>query len=152
MYVARDIQTGADYALKRLFGLDKDECNNIIREVNIHKQVSGHPNIVKFIKASFTDQRQNNGRVEYLLVTELCKGGSLYDCLDQQLEPPTVLKIIYQATRAVAHLHSQGINHELQNTQHGHECGSRCAPLEFASYEDGHWYVVDYAIGCPVAS
>lgn len=111
MYVARDIQSGVDYALKRLFGSDKDECNNIIREINIHKQVSGHPNIVKFITASFIDQRQSSGRAEYLLVTELCKGGSLYDCLDQQLEPPTVLKIMYQATRAVAHLHSQGINH-----------------------------------------
>lgn len=109
--MARDIQSGVDYALKRLFGSDKDECNNIIREINIHKQVSGHPNIVKFIAASFIDQRQSSGRAEYLLVTELCKGGSLYDCLDQQLEPPTVLKIIYQATRAVAHLHSLGINH-----------------------------------------
>lgn len=109
--MARDIQSGVDYALKRLFGSDKDECNNIIREINIHKQVSGHPNVVKFISASFIDQRQSSGRAEYLLVTELCKGGSLYDCLDQQLEPTTVLKIMYQATRAVAHLHSQGINH-----------------------------------------
>jgi cyclin G-associated kinase len=45
------------------------------------------------------------------LVTELCEGGSLFDCLDQQLEPPVVLKIMYQATKAVSHLHSQGINH-----------------------------------------
>lgn len=97
--------------MKRLFGSDKDECNNIIKEINIHKQVSGHPNIVKFITASFIDRTQNSGRAEYLLVTELCKGGSLYDCLDQPMEPQTVLKIIYQATKAVAHLHSQNINH-----------------------------------------
>lgn len=111
MYIARDIQSGSDYALKRLFGSDKDECNNIIKEINIHKQVSGHPNIVKFITASFIDRTQNSGRAEYLLVTELCKGGSLYDCLDQTLDPQTVLKIMYQATKAVAHLHSQNINH-----------------------------------------
>jgi cyclin G-associated kinase len=111
VYVARDIQSGSDYALKRLFGSDKDECNNIIKEINIHKQVSGHPNIVKFITASFIDRTQNNGRAEYLLVTELCKGGSLYDCLDKPMDPPTVLKIMYQATKAVAHLHSQNINH-----------------------------------------
>lgn len=97
--------------MKRLFGSDKDECNNIIKEINIHKQVSGHPNIVKFITASFIDRTQNNGRAEYLLVTELCKGGSLFDCLDQPMEPQTVLKIMYQATKAVAHLHSQNINH-----------------------------------------
>lgn len=97
--------------MKRLFGSDKDECNNIIKEINIHKQVSGHPNIVKFITASFIDRTQNSGRAEYLLVTELCKGGSLYDCLDQALEPQTVLKVMYQATKAVAHLHSHNINH-----------------------------------------
>lgn len=111
MYVARDIQSGNDYALKRLFGCDKEECNNIIKEIKIHKQVSGHPNVVKFITASFIDRTQNSGRAEYLLVTELCMGGSLYDCLDNPLEPQTVLKIMYQATKAVAHLHSQNINH-----------------------------------------
>lgn len=73
--------------------------------------MSGHPNIVKFITASFIDRTQNSGRAEYLLLTELCKGGSLYDCLDQPLEPQTVLKVMYQATKALAHLHSQNINH-----------------------------------------
>lgn len=111
VYVARDIQNGEDFALKRLFGSDKDECNNIINEINIHKQVSGHENIVKFIAASFIDRTKNSGRAEYLLVTELCKGGSLYDYLDQAMEAPTVLKIIYQASKAIAHLHAQNINH-----------------------------------------
>lgn len=111
VYVAKEIQDGNEYALKRLFGSDKDECNNIIKEINIHKQVSGHVNIVQFITASFIDRTKNSGRAEYLLVTELCRGGSLYDCLDQPLEPKAVLKIIYQATKAIAHLHSHGINH-----------------------------------------
>lgn len=111
MYVAKDIQNGNEFALKRLFGSDKDECNNIINEINIHKQVSGHENIVKFVAASFIDRTKNSGRAEYLLVTELCKLGSLYDYIDQINDAPTVLKVIYQATKAVAHLHSQNINH-----------------------------------------
>lgn len=112
MYVAQDIVTGTDYALKRLFGTNSEECNLIIREISLHKQVSGHPNIVKFISASFIDRKQQ-GRAEYLLVTELCKGGSLYDCLDKQTfeEPDVVLKIFYQATKAVSHLHDNNINH-----------------------------------------
>lgn len=73
--------------------------------------MSGHENIVKFVAASFIDRTKNSGRAEYLLVTELCKGGSLYDYLDQTIEAPTVLKIIYQATRALQHLHAQKINH-----------------------------------------
>lgn len=74
VYVAQDAQTGTEYALKRLIGADKEACNNIIREINILKQVSGHPNIVRFVAASFIDRTQTQGQAEYLLVTELCKG------------------------------------------------------------------------------
>lgn len=89
-------------------GSDKQACNNIIRELNVHKQLSGHPNIVKFIAASFIDRTNSaQGNAEYLLVSELCKGGSLIDCLGNAIEPSTVLKIFYQATKAVAHMHSQ---------------------------------------------
>ncbi|KFB52665.1 AGAP003715-PA-like protein [Anopheles sinensis] len=116
VFVAQDVQSNTEYALKRLLGTDKEECNNIIREINIHKQVSGHPNVVKFVAASFIDRTQSSNsqrRAEYLLVSELCKGGSLYDCLEQDLAPETVLRVFYQATKAVAHLHSQPkpINH-----------------------------------------
>uniref|UniRef100_A0A8W7PNF0 Cyclin-G-associated kinase n=1 Tax=Anopheles coluzzii TaxID=1518534 RepID=A0A8W7PNF0_ANOCL len=116
VYVAQDVQSNTEYALKRLLGTDKEECNNIIREINFHKQVSGHPNVVKFVAATFIDRTQSANsqrRAEYLLVSELCKGGSLYDCLEQDLAPETVLRVFYQATKAVAHLHSQPkpINH-----------------------------------------
>lgn len=115
MFVAQDVQSGNEYALKRLLGADKEECNNIIREISTLKQVSGHPNIIKFIAATFIDRTQNAAakRAEYLLVTELCKGGSLYDCLEKDLTPDTVLRVFYQATKAVAHLHTQStpINH-----------------------------------------
>ena len=112
VYIAQDIQTNIEYALKRLLGADKDECNNIIREINIHKQVSGYPNIVKFVAASFIDRTQVQNaqkRAEYLLVAELCKNGSLYDCIERPMEPDTVLRVFYQAAKAVQHLHSQNI-------------------------------------------
>ncbi|XP_055639896.1 cyclin-G-associated kinase [Toxorhynchites rutilus septentrionalis] len=111
VFVAQDIQTNNEYALKRLLGSDKEECNSIIREINTLKQVSGHPNIVKFVAASFIDRTQSAGakRADYLLLTELCKGGSLYDCLENDLAPETVLRVFYQACKAVAHLHTQPI-------------------------------------------
>lgn len=74
VYVVQDIQTGTKYALKRLLGNDKQACNNIIREINIHKQVSSHPNIVRYVAASFIDRTNEQGSAEYLLVSELCKG------------------------------------------------------------------------------
>lgn len=75
--MVQDTQSGIEYALKRLLGSDKQACNTIIRELNFHKQLSGHPNIVKFIAASFIDRTQSGqGNAEYLLVTELCNGES----------------------------------------------------------------------------
>lgn len=74
MYVVEDTQSGTEYALKRLLGSDKQACNNIIRELNVHKQLSGHPNIVKYVAASFIDRTAAKGNAEYLLVSELCKG------------------------------------------------------------------------------
>lgn len=108
VYVVQDIQNGTEFALKRLMGADKQACNNIIRELNVHKQLSGHPNIVKFVAASFIDHTNSaKANAEYLLVTELCKGGSLIDCMGNSFEPDTVLKVIYQITQAVGHMHSQ---------------------------------------------
>lgn len=108
VYVVQDIQNGTEYALKRLLGSDKQACNNIIRELNFHKQLSGHPNIVKYVAASFIDHTNSaKANAEYLLVSELCKGGSLIDCMGTSFEPDTVLKIIYQISKAIAHMHSQ---------------------------------------------
>lgn len=79
VYVVQDTRSGTEYALKRLLGSDKQACNNIIREINFLKQLSGHPNVVKYIAASFIDRTQSGqGNAEYLLVTELCKGKCIY--------------------------------------------------------------------------
>jgi cyclin G-associated kinase len=34
-------------------------------------------------------------------------GGTLYDCLEKDIEPDKVLRVFYQACKAVAHLHQQ---------------------------------------------
>uniref|UniRef100_A0A0K8VGN7 Cyclin-G-associated kinase n=1 Tax=Bactrocera latifrons TaxID=174628 RepID=A0A0K8VGN7_BACLA len=108
VYVAQDVQSGKEYALKRLIGTDKQACNAIINEINTHKQLSGHPNIVAFIGATFIDKTTGpQQRAEYLLLTELCNGGSLIDCLNVPFDPALVLRIFYQASRAVAHMHTQ---------------------------------------------
>lgn len=108
MYVVQDTQNGTEYALKRLLGSDKQACNNIIRELNIHKQLSGHPNIVKYIAASFIDHTNSaKANAEYLLVSEICKGGSLIHCMGTSFEPDTILKIVYQISKAIAHMHNQ---------------------------------------------
>lgn len=71
--------------------------------------MSGHQNIVQFVAASLINRTLNMERklAEYILVTELCKAGQLRDCLDQALEPDIVLRVFYQACKAVQHLHRQ---------------------------------------------
>lgn len=109
VYVVQDTQNETEYALKRLLGADKQACNNIIRELNFHKQLSGHPNVVNYVAASFIDHTNSaKANAEYLLVTELCKGGSLIDCIGgTSFEPEVALKIVYQITKAIGHMHSQ---------------------------------------------
>lgn len=132
VYVVQDIQTGIEYALKRLLGADKEACEVIIRELNIHKQLSGHPNIVGYVAASFIDHTSNaKALAEYLLVTELCKGGSLIDCMGHAFEADVILKIFYQMTRAVGHVHSQ-------TTPIAHRdikvCKIRCFAIFYSAY------------------
>jgi cyclin G-associated kinase len=75
VYVGQDVSSGTEYAVKRLLGADKDECEKIIQEINFHRSISGHPNVVQFVAASFIDRTQSGSRTaEYLLVSELCKG------------------------------------------------------------------------------
>lgn len=54
---------------------DEEANKNIIQEINILKKLSGHPNILQFLSASFIDKDKTaHGMKEYLLVTELCGG------------------------------------------------------------------------------
>lgn len=111
VFVAQDIATGKDYALKRLLAVDEESKNNIIKEINILKKISGHPHIIQYLFASCIDKSQTqHGQFEFLLVTELCPGGSLVDVLKSRtsaFDVETITKIFYQTCKAVAHLHSQ---------------------------------------------
>ncbi|EDV47744.1 cyclin-G-associated kinase [Drosophila erecta] len=109
VYIAQDVQTGTEYALKRLIGADQQASTAIMNEISIHKQVSGHANIVTFVGSSYTAPSSQLG-AQYFLLTELCKGGSLVDCFrtnNAPIDPYCVLRIFYQMARAVASLHSQ---------------------------------------------
>ncbi|XP_057655522.1 cyclin-G-associated kinase [Diorhabda carinulata] len=111
VFVAQDTATGKDYALKRLLAADEESKNNIIKEINILKKISGHPHIIQYLFASYIDKSQTqHGQFEFLLVTELCPGGSLVDILKSRssaFDVETITKIFYQTCKAVAHLHSQ---------------------------------------------
>ncbi|XP_072940356.1 cyclin-G-associated kinase [Epargyreus clarus] len=111
VFVAQDVSSGTEYALKRLMAADEQANKNIMQEISILKKLSGHPNIIKYIAASFIDKsKTSHGMSEYLLLTDLCNGGSLMEALQnrgQAFPLQTILRVFYQTCRAVQHMHAQ---------------------------------------------
>lgn len=111
VFVAQDVSSGTEYALKRLMAADEQANKNIIQEISILKKLSGHTNVIKYIAASFIDKsKTSHGMSEYLLLTDLCTGGSLMEALQskgQAFPLPTILRVFYQMCRAVQHMHAQ---------------------------------------------
>ncbi|XP_061880370.1 cyclin-G-associated kinase-like [Entelurus aequoreus] len=112
VYEAQDTGSGKDYALKRLLSNEDEKSKEIIQEVCFMKKLSGHPNVVQFCSAaSISKEESDTGQAEFLILTELCKG-QLVDFLRRveqraHVSCDTVLKVFYQACRAVQHLHKQ---------------------------------------------
>ncbi|XP_063988020.1 cyclin-G-associated kinase [Diachasmimorpha longicaudata] len=109
VYAVEDLATGKEYALKKLIAVDEEANKTIIQEIETLKRLSGHSNIIQYLCAQRLE-REDKKSCEYLLVTELCPGGTLADvlrCLTTPPSLPQICKIAYQATRAVHHMHSQ---------------------------------------------
>ncbi|CAK6959834.1 cyclin-G-associated kinase [Scomber scombrus] len=112
VYEAQDMSSGKDYALKRLLSNEEEKNKEIIQEVCFMKKLSGHPNVVQFSSAaSISKEESDTGQAEFLILTELCKG-QLVDFIKRveqraPLSCDTVLKVFYQACRAVQHMHKQ---------------------------------------------
>ncbi|KAI8930323.1 kinase-like domain-containing protein [Entophlyctis helioformis] len=77
-------------------------------EVDYHRKLSGHKNIVRFIDSSTAMLR--DGSFEVLILMDYCEGGHLVDYLntklDTRLNEDEVLRIFSDACEAVAHMHS----------------------------------------------
>lgn len=97
--------------LQRLLAADEEAKRNIMQEISILKRLAGHPNVIQYLSASFIDRNQTtHGQAEYLLVTELCTGGSLVEILQSKstaFSAEIICKVFYQVCKAVAHMHSQ---------------------------------------------
>ncbi|EGF76260.1 hypothetical protein BATDEDRAFT_92853 [Batrachochytrium dendrobatidis JAM81] len=94
--------------LKRIACSDKASLEELRQEVEIHKQVSGHKNIVRFLDSSIASLQA--GGYEVLILMEYCEGGHLVDFLntrlDTRLTEDEVLRIFSDVCEAVAHMHS----------------------------------------------
>ncbi|CAB3989806.1 cyclin-G-associated kinase-like [Paramuricea clavata] len=112
VFVAQDVSSGKEYALKRLMAADDAANKAIIQEITFMKRLRGHPNIVQFLNAaSIGAEESDNGMAEFLILTELCTGGQLIkwfnDRQGKRIPATQILRIFHQICRAVAHMHKQ---------------------------------------------
>ncbi|CAF0957547.1 unnamed protein product [Rotaria sordida] len=109
VFIAYDVKTNKEYALKRLFAADDSAKKAIAQEISFLQKLNGNPNIVPYVAAA-SNQDTTLRRTEYLLVTEYCSGGRLYEKVvyrKNPLEVEQVIQIYYQICRAVKHMHEQ---------------------------------------------
>ncbi|KAH6600672.1 hypothetical protein BASA50_002056 [Batrachochytrium salamandrivorans] len=95
--------------LKRIACPDQTSLKELRQEVDVHKCVSGHKNIVRYID-SLIGPLQTGG-FEVLILMEYCEGGHLVDFLntrlDTRLTEDEVLRIFSDVCEAIAHLHER---------------------------------------------
>ncbi|KAL5290187.1 GAK family protein [Megaselia abdita] len=118
IYKTQDLHSGGEYALKRFFGAEHEDCVAIRKELNLHKMLPAHNHIVKYFGSTEIENKSTTfgarSLSEFYLVTELCQG-TLYDYINYKLiqsEIPPLLviaKCFAQCVKAVQFLHTQSL-------------------------------------------
>uniref|UniRef100_A0A915CHE6 Protein kinase domain-containing protein n=1 Tax=Parascaris univalens TaxID=6257 RepID=A0A915CHE6_PARUN len=108
VFSAQDAQ-GNWFALKRQLAADREAANAIIREIRFLRELTGHPAIIRYVQAAHLGpQESGHGRAEFLMLTELCSGGSVVEFLQKKdFTSSQVMKIFYAACSAVRHMHTR---------------------------------------------
>ena len=105
VYLARNKYTKEKVAMKEIKKSNKDLLSDgeIKDEIEILKSLD-HPDIVRIIESY-------NTKDSYVLVTEYCEGGELYDQVRNQLTETQIAVIFKQLLSGLAYLHSYNIVH-----------------------------------------
>ena len=105
VFLAQNKYTKEKVAMKEIKKSNKDLLSDgeIKDEIDILKSLD-HPDIVRIIE-SF------NTKDSYVLVTEYCEGGELYDQVRNQLSETQIAVIFKQLLSGLAYLHSHNIVH-----------------------------------------
>ena len=105
VYLARNKYTDEKVALKQI----KKSSANLLSDGEIKDEIEilktlDHPDIVRIIE-SF------NTKNSYILITEYCEGGELFDQVKNQLSETQIAVIFRQLLSGLAYLHSNNIVH-----------------------------------------
>ncbi|GMR33614.1 hypothetical protein PMAYCL1PPCAC_03809, partial [Pristionchus mayeri] len=106
VYTCQNAQSGSWFALKSQLASDTPSADAIKAELKLLRDCS-HPHIIKYF-ASHSASRPGSQTKEFLMITELCSGGSVIDLLGagSPLTIAQVANIVHGATAAIAYLHA----------------------------------------------
>ena len=104
MYACTHIETGAERAVKVIpKSLDQEQNDMVIREFNVIKELD-HPNVLKSYALFENDTHFN-------IVTDLIRGGELYDLLESQFTEDEVRSLMKSMLSCINYCHKQNIVH-----------------------------------------
>ncbi|EFC43718.1 predicted protein, partial [Naegleria gruberi] len=109
VFIVKNIQTGVDYALKRLLIQDSSQSVQAKKEIDVMKKLNNHENVVKLIGVK---EIQNNRTNEIYILMELADSevvGMMEERLNQRskFSEQEILNIFFDVCKGVAHMHSQ---------------------------------------------
>ncbi|GBC09844.1 hypothetical protein RclHR1_09160002 [Rhizophagus clarus] len=103
------------YALKSLLNINEGSIKELVHEIELHREVTSHKNVISFHGVTILDHENQNGNIkEYLLVMEYADGGSLKKYLKENFKKFTwedKYKLAYQLASAVLCLHDEDMIH-----------------------------------------
>uniref|UniRef100_U9TM17 Protein kinase domain-containing protein n=1 Tax=Rhizophagus irregularis (strain DAOM 181602 / DAOM 197198 / MUCL 43194) TaxID=747089 RepID=U9TM17_RHIID len=100
------------YALKSFSTFDDATVKEIVREIQLQREVDFHDNVIRFY--GVTTSSKENQRKKYILVLEYANNGTLRNYLKENFKNLTwndKLILAFQLVYAVSCLHGEGILH-----------------------------------------
>jgi protein kinase-like protein len=106
VYLARDLQTGAEVAIKTLaLGEDPELLARFEREAEAQARVGGHPNVISVHRFGVTAGRA-------FLVMDVASGGDLAERLQGGvLDPHEAARLVRALCEGLEHAHARGVLH-----------------------------------------
>uniref|UniRef100_A0A7S2VU50 non-specific serine/threonine protein kinase n=1 Tax=Norrisiella sphaerica TaxID=552664 RepID=A0A7S2VU50_9EUKA len=112
VYLVEDVDTGREYALKKMIAGDKEAQEIAKMEIKIMRSYKNAPNLVRYF-GSCMKNVQGRRMTEYFVLMELCKRGALLDQITERIENDRyyserqILRMFRQTCKAVSWFHTR---------------------------------------------
>lgn len=112
MYSVEDASTGELYALKKILCQDSEAREIAEKEIRVLQSLRGEKHIIQYVAHARRECVGGGGRhIEYLILMELCTGGSLIHLIQRRNNRPLserqIAELFTQICRGIRSMHRQ---------------------------------------------